>query len=287
MGQLLHGSARTTEAVCRAIQHRQASLAKLAARDDVHPKNVAKWQKRLGVREAPMGPEPLCSTVLSREGAALMVTCRKPTLRPLDVCVSAWQATRPHLTHSALHRCLRQQSISRLPEMTGDKLQQKTCKPSQSAPATSISPKYVPTKAGSPCPSPSTAPASVPSRTVPGGHQHRRSAMPVPSPRCRARQNPLRASRSRRPLHAPATGSIGLYTHLCTGLRCTRHRPSADQNQASLDQWPGRAPKPHRPRSHGQKILLSDASAPQRAPLCLLDGLQLRQATQNPARAYP
>jgi hypothetical protein len=32
MGQLLHGSARTTAAVRRAIQQSQASLAKLAAR---------------------------------------------------------------------------------------------------------------------------------------------------------------------------------------------------------------------------------------------------------------
>jgi hypothetical protein len=31
MGQLLHGSARTTAAVRRAIQHSQESLAKLAA----------------------------------------------------------------------------------------------------------------------------------------------------------------------------------------------------------------------------------------------------------------
>jgi hypothetical protein len=67
MGQLLDGSARTTAAVRRAIQRRQASLAKLAARDDVHPKTVAKWRKRSGVREAPMGAESPCSTVLSRE----------------------------------------------------------------------------------------------------------------------------------------------------------------------------------------------------------------------------
>jgi hypothetical protein len=34
MGQLLHGSARTTAAVRRAIQQRQESLAQLAKRDD-------------------------------------------------------------------------------------------------------------------------------------------------------------------------------------------------------------------------------------------------------------
>jgi hypothetical protein len=46
MGQLLHGSARTTAAVRRAIQYRQESIAKLANRCDLNPKTVAKWQKR-------------------------------------------------------------------------------------------------------------------------------------------------------------------------------------------------------------------------------------------------
>jgi hypothetical protein len=40
MGQLLHGSARTTAAVRRAIQQSQESIAKLADRDDLHPKTV-------------------------------------------------------------------------------------------------------------------------------------------------------------------------------------------------------------------------------------------------------
>jgi hypothetical protein len=42
MGQLLHGSARTTAAVRRAIQQRQHRIAKLANRDDVNPTTVAK-----------------------------------------------------------------------------------------------------------------------------------------------------------------------------------------------------------------------------------------------------
>jgi hypothetical protein len=47
MGQLLHGSARTTAAVRRAIQHSQDSIATLADRYDLNPKTVA---KRLNVR---------------------------------------------------------------------------------------------------------------------------------------------------------------------------------------------------------------------------------------------
>jgi hypothetical protein len=50
MGQLLHGSARTTAAVRRAIQHSQESLATLAERYHLNPKTVAKWKKRTHAR---------------------------------------------------------------------------------------------------------------------------------------------------------------------------------------------------------------------------------------------
>lgn len=40
---------------------------------------------------------------------------------PLDDCLYALQVTIPHLTRSALHRCLQRHGISRLPETGGDK----------------------------------------------------------------------------------------------------------------------------------------------------------------------
>jgi transposase-like protein len=63
MGQLLHGSARTTAALRRAIQQSQESIAKLAKRYDLNPKTVAKWKKRSHVEDAPMGPKRPRSTV--------------------------------------------------------------------------------------------------------------------------------------------------------------------------------------------------------------------------------
>ncbi|MEO6807458.1 MAG: transposase, partial [Edaphobacter sp.] len=51
MGQVLHGSARTTEAVRRAIQHSQESLRTLARRHGVNPKTIAKWRKRTSVAD--------------------------------------------------------------------------------------------------------------------------------------------------------------------------------------------------------------------------------------------
>jgi DNA-binding transcriptional regulator YiaG len=46
MGQVLHGSATTTAAVRRAIQHSQESLRVLAKRYGINPKTVAKWKQR-------------------------------------------------------------------------------------------------------------------------------------------------------------------------------------------------------------------------------------------------
>ena len=52
MGQVLHGCARTTEAVRRAIQHSQASLNALAAQYGINPKTVAKWRQRQNVQDS-------------------------------------------------------------------------------------------------------------------------------------------------------------------------------------------------------------------------------------------
>ena len=117
MGQILHGSATTTEAVRRAIQNSQASLRELAARYGINPKTVAKWRRRASVCDARMGPREPRSSVLSKEEEALIVTFRKHTLLPLDDCLYALQATVPHLTRSSLHRCFRRHGISRLLRM--------------------------------------------------------------------------------------------------------------------------------------------------------------------------
>ncbi len=94
MGQV-HGSARTTEAVRRAIQNSQASLRELSARYGINPKTVAKWRRRSSVCGARMGPKEPRSTVLGREEEALIVAFRKHTPLPLDDCLYALQATLP------------------------------------------------------------------------------------------------------------------------------------------------------------------------------------------------
>ncbi len=121
MGQLLHGSARTTAAVGRAIQHSQASLRALARRHGVNPKTIAKWRKRCSVADLPTGPKTPHSTVLSVEEEKVAAAFRRHTLLPLDDCLYALQATIPHLTRSSLHRCFQRHGISRLPEVEGDR----------------------------------------------------------------------------------------------------------------------------------------------------------------------
>ena len=121
MGQVLHGSATTTEAVRRAIQHSQASIRVLANCYGINPKTVVKWKKRDSVKDLPTGPRQPHSSVLSLEEEAIIVAFRRHTLLPLDECLYALQPTIPHLSRSSLHRCLQRHGISRLPEVEGDK----------------------------------------------------------------------------------------------------------------------------------------------------------------------
>jgi transposase InsO family protein len=129
MGQVLHGSARTTAAVRRAIQNSQESLRVLARRHGINPKTVAKWKKRTSAADRPTGPKAPRSTVLTLEEDAVIVAFRRHTLLPLDDCLYALQPTIPHLTRSSLHRCLQRHGISRLPEPEGDKPAKKRFKP--------------------------------------------------------------------------------------------------------------------------------------------------------------
>ena len=121
MGQVLHGSATTTEAVRRAIQHSQESLRALAKRYGINQKTVAKWKSRASVADRPTGPKRPKSTVLTIEEEAVIIAFRRHTLLPLDDCLYALQPTIPHLTRSSLHRCLQRYGISRLPDVEGDK----------------------------------------------------------------------------------------------------------------------------------------------------------------------
>ena len=103
------------------IQRSQASLAQLGRELGINTKTVAKWRKRPTAEDMKTGPAELRSTALSEAGEAMIVAFRRHTLLPLDDCLYALQPSIPHLTRSALHRCLQRHGISRLPDIEGDK----------------------------------------------------------------------------------------------------------------------------------------------------------------------
>ena len=59
MGQVLHGCARTTEAVRREIQNSKESVKALSERLGLNCKTVSKWKHRNFVHDMPMGPKTL------------------------------------------------------------------------------------------------------------------------------------------------------------------------------------------------------------------------------------
>lgn len=115
MEQVLHGSARTTPAIRRALQTSSESNTKLAVRYGLNPKTVAKWRGRTSTQDAPMGPREPVSTVLTPVEEAAAVAFRQRTLLPLDDCLYALQDAIPALTRSSLHRLFKRHGISCLP----------------------------------------------------------------------------------------------------------------------------------------------------------------------------
>ena len=128
MGQVLHGSATTTEAVRRAMQNSQESLRALSRRCGINHKTVAKWRNRTSVADMPTGPSASVSSVLSIEEEAVIVAFRSHPPLPLDDCLYSLQPTIPHLTRSSLHRYLQRHRISRLPRVQGGRADKKKFK---------------------------------------------------------------------------------------------------------------------------------------------------------------
>jgi len=116
MGQVLHASARTTEAVRREIRNSEESLIKLSKKYGVNPKTIQKWKKRDDSSDLPYGPKKIKSTVLTSGEEEAIVAFRKMTELPLDDVLYSLQDSIPHLSRSSLHRCLKRHGCSALPK---------------------------------------------------------------------------------------------------------------------------------------------------------------------------
>ena len=87
----------------------------------IKPKTVAKWRKKKTVEDLKTGPKAPHPTTLTEAEEAMVVAFRRHTLLPLDDCLHTLQPSIPHLTRSALHRCLQRHGICRLPDVEGDR----------------------------------------------------------------------------------------------------------------------------------------------------------------------
>ena len=250
MGQVLHGSATTTEAVRRAIQHSQESLRALAKRYGVNPKTVAKWKARSSVSDLPTGPKAaqIDGPVGRGRGRrrrlpkAYAAAARRLPLRPAaddpasDALVPSPVSATPRDLPVApgRRRSLRQTQIQDL----SDRLF-----------SISTSPRFEPRKASSTSSSPSTERRSSPSSSCTRRWRAAPRGLPAPPDRRRPLQGPHRPHRQRNPLHHARQYELGCAGHqgrpggwrtrlgarLRIRLRPERHRSSADQAQSSLD----------------------------------------------------
>ena len=140
MGQVLHGSATTTEAVRRAIQHSQESLraARQALRDQP--------EDRRQVEEA-HARSPICRPARrSRNRRCYRSRTRRSSSPFAGIRCCRWTIAFmpcsrriPHLTRSSLHRCLQRHGISPPARGRGRQAgQEEVQEPTRSATSTSI-----------------------------------------------------------------------------------------------------------------------------------------------------
>src|SRR5215472_8693917 len=292
LGQVLHGSATTTEAIRRAIQRSQESLRTLAKRHGINPKTVAKWKKRSFVADLPTGPKQPSSTVLSIEEEAIVVAFRRHTLLPLDDCLYALQPTIPHLTRSSLHRCLKRHGISRLPQVENESAEKRKFKTYPIGyfhidiaevrtaegklylfVAIDRTSKFAFVELHDKADRPTAVRflealiAAVPYRlhTVLTDNAIQFADLPKNRDGWTARYR------------------VHRFDQIC---RANGYRTPPDQTQPPLDQWSGRAHEPYPQGSDGQSLSLRQSRAAPSAFGRLRDGLQLRSASQDPQRAF-
>jgi hypothetical protein len=72
-------------------------------------------RKRTTTADALVGPKKPKSTMLTAAEEAIVVAFRQKALLPLDDVLGCLRDAMPHLSRSALHRCLQRHGVSRLP----------------------------------------------------------------------------------------------------------------------------------------------------------------------------
>ena len=111
----LHPSARTTRKQRRQIQRSPESDRALARKHRLNPKTIAKWRRRDGVDDAPMGPKTARLSALSPIEEALVVAVRQLTWASLDILLPRLQTSLPYINRTSLYLAWKKWGVSRTP----------------------------------------------------------------------------------------------------------------------------------------------------------------------------
>lgn len=104
------------------IQSAKGSVRHIARLAGVNPKTVVKWRSRDDARDLrTVRPQP-GSTVLRPEEESNIVRFRSSTALPLDDCYYALSRSLPHLSRSAMYRCLRRHGVARRKDLNVNRL---------------------------------------------------------------------------------------------------------------------------------------------------------------------
>jgi transposase-like protein len=290
MASVLHGSARTTPRLRAEFQASKESSRALAARYGLNAKTVRKWRKRTTTADALMGPKK-ASTVLTPAEEAIVVAFRQKTLLPLDDVLGCLRDAIPHLSRSALHRCLQRHGISRVPiEETRERRKRfKTYEIGyvhiDSCELRHADGKLVMFLAIDRVSKFTYVEFHDSAGKMEGSAFLSNAAEVFPykihtvltdngMALCRPAQEPGRPQ-------PPLPGT----PHLRPGLHEERHRAPVDQALSPLDQRPGRTNEPHDQGRHSQGLPLRRSAQPEGPCPGLRHRLQLRQALEGPEMA--
>lgn len=89
MGQVLHGSAKTTHAIRAELKQSQASVASLARKYGINEKTVLKWRKRQSVEDMPMEPSIKSASDVNQSIASVALSRPSCAKHPLSINASA------------------------------------------------------------------------------------------------------------------------------------------------------------------------------------------------------
>ena len=117
MGQILHGSATTTQRTRKKIQDSDKTLKSLAETLELNIKTVTKWKKRDFVEDLKCGKKKGQGSVLEGVSEEIIKEVRVKTMLPLDDLFVLLKPIIPELSRSNLHRCLQRNNISRLADL--------------------------------------------------------------------------------------------------------------------------------------------------------------------------